>query len=357
MSESRRLNGYLWPCCYWAEVHGSKLARGQLSSINHCGKKVIGVLMKTPGPDPTKAYESWSVGQDIVERAADIATSDDAAPEEMDRRQEAALRRVRGVVLDKGDYSKIQFSAGRQSFVGDDDGDDDLLDSVFNRKKGAKRKLDRELSGGDDPGASVEERAGATSSGMSPAKRIRTKSAAKPHAPVDRTPMKTAPSAVSSSGAAGACASATPRRLNTKILDESEQVALKTRQFISSFSMSTVVSITKKALDNIQSLVAKRLTPELVSAYTAKFQPSEDRPEDDGRAKKLHSELGDADQKLVALSSLVASLQARARSFVPQARHAGLQGLYSRRRSTASSWAELLPKRLKLVTSTSARSW
>lgn len=102
MSESRRLNGYIRPCCYWAEVHGSKPARGQLSSINRCGKKVLGVLMKTPGPDPTNAYESWSVGQDIVERSAEIAKSDDTAPEEMDRRQEAALRRVRGVVRDKG---------------------------------------------------------------------------------------------------------------------------------------------------------------------------------------------------------------------------------------------------------------
>lgn len=133
--------------------------------------------------------------------------------------------------------------------------------------------------------------------------------------------MAASPPAKPSGGVAGC----TPRRLNSKALDESEQVVLKARQFITSFSMPGVASIGKKALDVIHSSVSKRLTPEMVAAYTAKFQPTDDRPEDDGRAAKLHTDLGELDQKLMSLGALVVSLQATsgAEASAEQLRSAG----------------------------------
>lgn len=104
--------------------------------------------MKTPGPDPTKAYESWSVGQDTVERSADLGTTDDTAMEDLERRQESAMRRIRGNVRDKDGLSRLSFASGANAFNGDDDGDDALLDTVFGRHA-LKRKLEGAGDGGE----------------------------------------------------------------------------------------------------------------------------------------------------------------------------------------------------------------
>ncbi len=66
----------MWPTAYYIGVKGEKPPRGVVSHIVHVGKKVVGVLMKDPGPDPTKAYESWSVAQDAVDRVGDFGTTD-----------------------------------------------------------------------------------------------------------------------------------------------------------------------------------------------------------------------------------------------------------------------------------------
>lgn len=72
----------------------------------------------------------------------------------------------------------------------------------------------------------------------------------------------------------------------------------------------SALQITKKALDNMQASVSKRLTPDLVSAYTANFPSAGDDPMDDGRAARVHTDLRDVSQKFVALGALVACLQA-----------------------------------------------
>lgn len=76
--------------------------------------------MKTTGPDPTKVYESWSVGQDIVEKSAELGTTDDIDQEELNHRQDNAFKRIRGSTRDKDDFIKLSYSSGVQSFAGDD---------------------------------------------------------------------------------------------------------------------------------------------------------------------------------------------------------------------------------------------
>ncbi len=77
MTETKQFKGYLWPTAYWSKHNENKKRnRSQIGSTVHLGKKVVGVWMTEPGPDPLQAIGQWTVGQEAVDRVGELANTE-----------------------------------------------------------------------------------------------------------------------------------------------------------------------------------------------------------------------------------------------------------------------------------------
>lgn len=152
MQESRQFMGYFYPTKWWmqarsnceylsliiicgcAETHdGQKPERARMTSHLHQGRKLAGVLEKDEGPDKTKVYEVWSVGQTSIDRQAELAHSSTTSAEDMNAIHDSANKRVRMQASSKDGIIKISHGLASFKSPGDADADDAIIDAVFRR--------------------------------------------------------------------------------------------------------------------------------------------------------------------------------------------------------------------------------
>ena len=120
--------------CGCAETHdGQKPERARMTSHLHQGRKLAGGLEKDEGPDKTKVYEVWSVGQTSIDRQAELAHSSTTSAEDMNAIHDAANKRVRMQASSKDGIMKIKHGLASFKSPGDADADDAIIDGVFRR--------------------------------------------------------------------------------------------------------------------------------------------------------------------------------------------------------------------------------
>ena len=120
--------------CGCAETHdGQKPERARMTSHLHQGRKLAGVLEKDEGPDKTKVYEVWSVGQTSIDRQAELAHSSTTSAEDMNAIHDSANKRVRMQASSKDGIIKISHGLASFKSPGDADADDAIIDAVFRR--------------------------------------------------------------------------------------------------------------------------------------------------------------------------------------------------------------------------------
>ena len=89
---------------------------------------------KDPGPDKTKVFEVWSIGQTSIDRHAEIAHSSTTSADDMNAIHDAANKRIRVQAFATKDGG-MKLSHGTYSFKspGDADADASIIDTVFRR--------------------------------------------------------------------------------------------------------------------------------------------------------------------------------------------------------------------------------
>jgi hypothetical protein len=280
-------------------VHGKKTVRKQLKSHVHQGKKISGVWELTVGPDRTQCIEVYTVGESCVDRVAHLADSENNSAEACNSAHEHAVKRVRmNSSQDKDGQLKVTVSLSK-TYGDDDECDDALIDMIFRRKPQRGRDLDED----DDATA------GGSSSGMHDSPQAKKQR-------VGPTPVKIKvekPAAATGTPTKGA--KSWTKSTLSKALDESEQVTLKCRQFLTSFEDDRlIVGVTAKSYEQMVGALDKRLTTELVSLYTANYSDTgellQGSPANDSRGMHLFSDLRSYQQKLQALKGLILTIQA-----------------------------------------------
>ena len=136
VQESRQFMGYFYPTRWWMQVvsEGTKPERARMTTHYHQGRKLAGVLEKEPGPDKTKVFEVWSIGQTSIDRQAELAHSSTTSADDMNTIHDAANKRIRVQAFATKDGG-MKLSHGTSSFKspGDADADDAIIDTVFRR--------------------------------------------------------------------------------------------------------------------------------------------------------------------------------------------------------------------------------
>lgn len=228
-----------------------------MSSYVHQGKKLGGVWNKTDkGPDGTKIIEVWSVGTDSIERIASLADNETATMEDMQTVHEQALKRVcpSTHTTKDGTYRVSGLRVGRTTVAEDEDCDDAVIDSVFNRRRKKGKTEDEDCETSTTPSACQGEGTAGTASSSNAAKRNKS---TPPEEMVKVERLKTG--------------TRWTKATVSKALDESDQVALKGTQHLTLFEdAGLIISITVKSHDAVIGVVNKRLLPDLVTMYTAK---------------------------------------------------------------------------------------
>ena len=168
--ETRELQGYMWPLfVIKRDENGKRPPKSSISSIDHQGKKVTGVL-RTWGQGVLGVIEVWSTGSVGAKMDATLATSENASTEELQAIMEEASAKTRGKtkVVTKGDPDsgassskalKISMSSALKSKPQDDiaDADDNnaWLASVWGEMPSSK--IHKKKRGADDSSDSEEE--------------------------------------------------------------------------------------------------------------------------------------------------------------------------------------------------------
>ena len=165
--ETRELQGYMWPLfVIKRDENGKRPPKSSISSIDHQGKKVTGVL-RTWGRGVLGVIEVWSTGSVGAKMNATLATSENASTEELQAIMEEASAKTRGKtkVVTKGDPDgassskalKISMSSALKSKPKDDiaDADDNnaWLESVWGKMPSSHKKK----RGADDSSDSEED--------------------------------------------------------------------------------------------------------------------------------------------------------------------------------------------------------
>ena len=95
---------------------------------------MAGVLEKEPGPDKTKVFEVWSIGQTSIDREAELAHSSTTSADDLNTIHDAANKRIRMQVFTNQDgFTKVSHGTSSSRSLGDADADDTIIDAVFRR--------------------------------------------------------------------------------------------------------------------------------------------------------------------------------------------------------------------------------
>ena len=350
--------GYLWPIAVYKREKGDKPSRKQLTTVEHAGKPVRGVVMNTMVIGAIKVTALSRAG---VTKRSVVANNDEMSESELEDMFKTAQRKRRVTAKTRNDEEgnpafTIKTHPSKKRLALGSDSEEDLLDQMWGQQFKASRPS-RGCSSGDDGrdgrgdcagdradhrDADAESACGGAGGGggggggggeddsetvsgtvhgtISRRRPQRTGAGAasgtSSSAPLGPGEASSASSAVPAGGSPAPPPSAEKRkefsavRVN-KELDNSDAVLMQATQLQNMLGdIKLVTGISVKQVDTLVGKLEARLKPDLVRLYSSDFDPGQLGTET-SRGMKVLTALNEAQAKLSVIQAFAVSLCAQ----------------------------------------------
>lgn len=261
--------GVFWPDSVYFREEKKKAAKKDLVAINHLGRTLRGVVRDPRHGCPIGCIRMRSSDKSAIQKVGEMVNNDSASGSEVEETFGKAVKRlqVKATVRDGKEFAKVQ-PKHENKCESDDEADDNIFDAIWGKRFMDKRQCDDPTATEDHyddtvPPPPKRRTTTGSSSCTTPRGKASASSLGSPMAPP-------APPTGRSKGA-------TPptRKAQAKELDVAEQVLLQYKQFRNALvEDNRILTLKPEVAESLKNKLAKRLTPELIAAYTLDADPA-----------------------------------------------------------------------------------